>query len=106
MIYRDPKTGKRLAVLRPKDPALALWRLEEWNRLMDRVGDAVSPEQGRAHELQADALWIAMKKEQSWTFLGWLGSDTKVVFGDDGKELAQAAPGDMHEPEDKLKGWR
>jgi len=105
-VYRDPKTQKRLAVLRPNNPALSLRRLAEWNRLMDKASDAVSKEQGAPFFREADALWVAMKKEQAWTFLGWLGTDTKTIVGDEGKEMGQAAPGDMHEPEDRLKGWR
>lgn len=104
--YRDPATKQRFAVLRPKDTGLALRRLAEWNRLMDQAGDAVSPEQGRVHRLAAEDLWISMKKEQPWTFLGWLGDDTKMVVDDKGEPVGEAAPGDLHEKEEHLKGWR
>jgi hypothetical protein len=104
--YRDPKTSERFAVLRPSSPTLSLRRLAEWNVLMDKVGDAVSPEQGRAHKLGAEDLWITMKKEQQWTFLGWLSADTKSVLDDQGNLVGEAAPGDLHEKESAMKGWR
>ncbi len=104
--YRDPKHRKRIAVLRAADPAQALRRLAEWNTIMDRVGDAESPERGREHRREADELWVNMKKEQPWTFLGWLGADTKTVVDEGGVDIGVAAPGDLHEAEDKLEGWR
>lgn len=102
-VYRDPRTGDRTAVLRPKDTALSLRRLEEWNTAMDRALDAPSLEQGRK---VADAVWLTMKQEQPWTFLGWLAIDLKTVLDDDGQAVDRAAPGDMHEAEAAMKRWK
>lgn len=104
-MYRDPRTQKRVAVLRAVDPALALRRLAEWNALMDKAGDAESPERGREHKQAASELWISMKKEQAWTFVGWLASDAEGVVDEAGEALGPAQPGDMHENEDHLAKW-
>lgn len=99
-VHRDPKTSKRTAVLRPQDPKLALRRLAEWEAIMDKALDAPALDKRKA-----DELWLTMKREQSWTFLGWLGADAKTITADDGT-TTEAAPGDLHELEDRLSGWR
>lgn len=104
--YRDPKTQKRIAVLRPMDPPLALRRLAEWNALMDKAADATSAEMGAGQRREASELWLEMKREQSWRFMGWLAQDTSAVVDDKGEVAGQAAPGDLHENEDRLGGWR
>jgi len=94
---------KRTAVLRPRDAQLAIRRLAEWEALMDKALDGPSLDRGRK---DADQLWLSLKKEQPWTFLGWLGPDGKVIVDDAGATVGTAAPGDLHEPESRLGGWR
>jgi hypothetical protein len=85
--YRDPKTGKRTAVLRPEDPKKALERLATWNALMDEgLVDA------------SNECWLMMLREQGWRFIGWLQEDTKTTSGG-----ALAAPGDLHMPEERFE---
>lgn len=93
--------GTRTAVLRPQNVELAIRRLAEWNVIMDKALDANSLDK-RA----ADAAWLAMKKEQPWSFLGWLGVDTASVLDSEGEVVGAAQPGDMHEDEKALERWR
>lgn len=89
--YRDPKTGKRTAILRPEDPKKSLERLAEWNALMDHADDR-STNTIRIEALdEANALWITMKREQGWRFIGWLADDAKTTSTGE-----SAAPGDLH----------
>lgn len=94
----------RTAVLRPQDPALSLRRMAEWEAIMDRALDGTHiTKKDRA---EADEVWLTLKREQPWTFLGWLGRDGKSIEDDSGALVGKAAPGDMHEPEKRLEGWK
>lgn len=98
---KPPPKQARTAILRPQDPALSIRRLAEWEAIMDRALDAPSLDRDKK---EADAVWLAMKREQPWTFLGWLHGDKDIV-DDAGAVVGQAQPGDLHEPESKLKDW-
>lgn len=103
--YRDPKTGKRTAVLRPEDPALSLKRLAEWNSMRDEA--EISSERGDvddavARSATAKDLWLSMKREQGFRFVGWLSSDGKTTSGG-----TSTAPGDLNVGELEFeKDWK
>jgi len=87
--------GERTVVLRPRDAALALRRLEEWNRAKDEEAEAT-----------AKALWVAALKEQPWSFEGFLDETTKRVLGHDAKDRGAFLPGDWTTGERAFEGWR
>ncbi len=121
--HRDPK-GQRTAVLRPKDPALALRRLAEWNLLMDKALDAPSLDKmlfkvgGDLLDIIRDKMLfnseksIIINRKIVWDFdaVGvetgqQIGTDAKTATDDTGR-TTQLEPGDLHETEARLSGWR
>lgn len=91
-LARDSK-GKRIAVLRPENAELAIQRLAEWNKILDDALDEPHV-QARAKN-EAKEAWVAMLKEQRWTYLGWLGDDTTAIVHT-GEVVGEAKPGDLH----------
>ncbi len=89
---RDSK-GQRIAVLRPENPELSIQRLAEWNKILDDAPD--EPHAEERARVQAAPVWIEMLREQRWTYMGWLGEDTKTIVHHE-NVIGDAKPGDLH----------
>lgn len=88
-------------MLRPRDAALAIRRLEEWNLAKDFAdkGDEEA-------EVAAKDIWLAALKEQPWSFEGFLDETTKRVLGHDGEPRGEYLAGDWTTGERSFEGWR